>query len=144
MSSVEHFYLAWEEKINTMVILVYLLAMICFWLGYLISTIIFGWIFFAVKKTIYGILLPSKEVELEGLTLLSAAGLSVYVNFFFSLLLFSWFEYHPNWFILTPLFIFTWYNAASNAQSSQWSSGALHWGMLIGVISFLLSLSQFL
>ena len=72
--------------------------------------------------------------ENGGISLLSTAILMTYNGLYSVIFCFKLFSKIPNWFILTPILIFTWYIITHTDKNFK--GGALHWGALVGSILF--------
>lgn len=119
-----------------MIVISYLVSTIGFYIAYMISSLIFGKIFISIRRA-----LTNPFADLEGSPLLYAACLSMYSSLGFVFIIFIWFNFEPNWYILTPLMVSVWFTFSPALYRPHFYGGAAHWGMLIGVISFLLTIS---
>ena len=111
----------------------YLVAVAGFYIAYLISTVLYGRIGLLIKRA-----LTSPSAELEGFLLLFVAELSTLTSLLCVLFIFTWFDQEPNWYILTPIMIAVWFYFTPALYRPHFSSGAAHWGMLLGVIKWVL------
>lgn len=119
-----------------MIVVSYLVSIISFYITYMVSALIFGIIILSIKRAF-----SNPSADLEGLPLSYAAYLSTYSSLFVVLIIFGWFNCEPNWYILTPLMVAVWFFFAPSLYPRQFTSGAAHWGMSLGIISFLFTIS---
>jgi hypothetical protein len=123
----------------SMIVLTYFVALVAFYITYLISALIFGRIFISIRRYFSS----DPFADLEGFPLLYTVGLTTYASFTsVFILIFIWFNYQPNWYILSPLMVMFWFYFAPALYRPHFSGGAAHWGMLLGAITFLATTAQ--
>ena len=119
-----------------MIILIYVLSIVAFYISYMLANIIFGILGLAIRKVIYKSLKINKDVTLSGQLLLFVSSMSTTFSYFSSFLIFIYFDKFPSWLILTPVFIISWFVFAPSLYKPEFESGAAHWGMVFGVITW--------
>lgn len=122
-----------------MTIIAYVLSIISFYLTYLLSTVIFGILGTQFRRLIYKLLLINDEVRLNGQLLSFVAFCSTMTSFFSALPIFIWCGVgsDPNWFILTPIYIYIWYKFSPALYSPFFYEGTAQIGFYLGVLSWL-------
>jgi len=106
----------------------------------MVGSLIFGILAVAIRKKIYKIFNNYNKATLSGQALLFVSSISTTISFFSAFLIFTLFDKAPNWFILTPIFVITWFGFAPALYKSEFESGAAHWGMVYGVITWFVKL----
>jgi hypothetical protein len=114
-----------------MLIVCYLVSIVAFYLAYFLSTLLLGRLAVVINEAV------TKSIDgLKGYPLLFVSCGSNYLSFFSISIIFMWFNYQPNWYIITPIMVFIWFNIAPHLYRPHFLSGAAHWGMTLGITIF--------
>jgi hypothetical protein len=121
-----------------MIILVYLLSIVANYIAYMLASVILGISGLAIKRKIYKILNKNEVVTQSGQLLVFVSSTSTMISLVSSFMIFIYFDKTPNWFIIIPLFILSWFNFTPALYRPYFQSGAAHWGLVYGIIAFFL------
>ena len=116
-----------------MIIIPYLLSLIAFYITYMLIVVILGRLTIVIKEKI-----TKKDIQLEGISLMGVSFVANFTSYYIVLFIFYWLSYNPNWYILTPILVLSWFYFAPKLFAPHFDSGAAHWGILLSVITFLL------
>jgi hypothetical protein len=124
-----------------MSVLAYILSVISYYFAYLLSSVIFGILGMRIRRLIYTVFKIDEIPRLNGQLLSMVSYCSTMIGFLTPLIIFKWLVgTEPNWYIITPLFVFIWYKFTPALYSPFFYEGTAQKGMYSGLISWLLIL----
>jgi hypothetical protein len=124
-----------------MSILAYIISIVSFYITYLLSTAILGFLGMTIRRLIYKTLKIEEVPRFNGNLLSMVSYCSTMISYFTPLLIFNWLlDSEPNWFIITPIFVYIWYKISPALYSPFFFEGSAQKGMYSGLFTWFIIL----